>query len=136
MIFFPKYVAGLKRRGTYGKIIDVNVSFQDHHGNFYHGAFVVASTEQSSIAGVSDSSDISSASNATETKQPFALPGDSGAAVVDRQSNIVLGIAVATLENYVSPFKHVTFCLRLNYALDSLYDKHNLRVGTFRTFES
>ena len=114
-------------------IIDVNVSFQDQHGNFYHGAFVVVSTEQSNTVAVQECSDISLKAG---TRKPFATPGDNGAAVVDQQSCIVLGVAVATLENYVSPFKHVTFCLRLKYVLNSLYETYNLRIGTFRTFEN
>ena len=97
---------------------------------------MVVSAEQSSTAGIQECSDMSSTSLSTETRKPFATPGDNGAAVVDEQSCIVLGLAVATLDNYASPLQHVTFCLRLNHALDSLYEMYNLRIGTFRTFES
>ena len=48
------------------------------------------------------------------------MPCNNGAAVVDKQSNIVIGFPIATYDNYVSPFKNVTFSLRLNYAIDSL----------------
>ena len=134
-LLFYKSVTGLKSERTHGKIIDTNVSFQDKYGNFYHGAFVVVSTEQSNTVGTSESSDISSASLETETGKPFALPGNSGAAVVDKESGIVLGLVVATLDSYDSTFKHLTFCLRLNYAFDSLNEVYNLGIGTFRTFE-
>ena len=128
-------MTGLKAEKTTGKIIDVNVSFQDQLGDFYHGAFVVVSTEGSNMIGPSEPSDISLAALATDSK-PFAMPGNNGSAVVDKQSGIVLGLVVATLENYASHLKHVTFCLRLNYALDSLNEVFTLRIGSFRTFET
>ena len=112
---------------TAGKIIDVNVSFQDQLGNFYHGAFVVVSTEGSNVT--------EPAAPATDLK-PFAVPGNNGAAVVDKQSDIVLGLVVATLDNYAPHLKHVTLCLRLNHALDSVNEVFNLRIGSFRTFET
>ena len=96
---------------------------------------MIVSTEQSNTVRTSECSDISSAPLATETGKPFALPGNSGAAVVDKESGILLGLVVATLDSYDSIFKHVTFCLHLNYAFDSLNDVYNLGIGTFRTFE-
>ena len=91
--------------------------------------------EQSNIVKESECSGILSASLATDSRRPFALPGNSGAAVVDKESGIVLGLVVATLDSYDSTFKHLTFCLRLNYAFDSLNEVYNLGIGTFRTFE-
>ena len=132
---FPKYITGLKAEKTTGKIIDVNVSFQDQLGDFYHGAFVVVSTEGSIMTGPPEPSHISAAALATNSKH-FALPCNNGAAVVDKQSGIVLGLVVATLENYTPHLKNVTFCLRLNYALDSLNEIFTLRIGSFRTFET
>ena len=118
-----------------GKIIDANVSFQDQNGNFYHGVFVIVSTEHHKTVRESECSDIPSTLLSTEKGKPFATPGDNGAAVVDKQSGIILGFPVAILDNYITPFKNVTFCLRLNYALYFLCDTYNLRIGTFRTFE-
>ena len=95
---------------------------------------MVVSTERSNTVGTFECSDISSASLATETGKPFALPGNSGAAVVDEQSGIALGLVVATLDDYDSTFQHVTFCLRLNYAFDHLNEVYSLGIGTLRTF--
>ena len=134
MLFFS-IISGLKAGRTEGKIVDVNVSFQDQQGNFYHSAFVIVSTEQNNTVKETECSDIFSPSLATEHGKHFALPGNSGAAVVDKQSGIVLGLVIATLDGYNSIFKHVTFCLRLNYALDSLNEAYNLRIGALRTFE-
>ena len=133
---FFNCITGLKTEHSDGKIVDVNVSFQDQQGNCYHGAFVVVSTEQSNAVQACECSDLSSESHGTDSGKPFALPGSNGAAVVDKQSGIVLGLVVATLDNYDSPYKHVTFCLRLNYALDSLNEVHNLGIGTLRTIET
>ena len=94
---------------------------------------MVVSTEQSSAGQVCGCSEGSLSSFGTHDRQPFALPGNNGAAVVDKESGIVLGLVVATFDSYGSPFKHVTFCLRLNYALDSLNEVHNLGIGTLRT---
>ena len=130
------HITGLKAARSEGKIVDVNISFHDQQGQFYHGAFAVVSTEQRNFVKESECSDIMSTSLATENRQHFALPGNNGAAVVDKQSGIVLGFVVATLDGYDSVFKHVTFCLRLNNALDSLNELFNLGIGAFRTFES
>ena len=135
-LFFPHCIIGLKTEQTDGKIIDVNVSFQDEHSDFYHGAFVVASTEQCKRVHTYECSDMSSESLGTDSGEHSALPGSNGAAVVDKESGIVMGLVVATLDSYDSPFKHVIFCLRLNYAIDSLNEVHNLSMGTLRTLET
>ena len=97
---------------------------------------MVVSTEQSDTVQANECSDISPPFLGADNKKTFALPGSNGAAVVDKQSGIVFGLVVATLDSYDSPYKHVTFCLRLNYALDSLNEEHNLGIGTFRTIET
>ena len=97
---------------------------------------MVISTEQRNTVAASECSEISSALLSTEATKSLATPDKHGDVVVDKESNIILGFSVATLDQYVSPFKHVTFCLRLNHALKSLCDMYYLRIGTFRTFES
>ena len=98
---------------------------------------MVESTEQNNSVQTFECSDTSSESHGTNSGKPFALPGSNGAAVVDEQSGIVFGLAVATtLGSCDSPFKHATFCLRLNYALESLNEVYNLGVGTLRTLET
>ena len=97
---------------------------------------MVASTDQRNTVRVPECSDISSSLLSTEAGKSFGIPNNNGGAVIDKESNIILGFSVATLDHYISSFKHVTFCLRLNHALLSLYDMYNLRIGTFRTFES
>ena len=94
---------------------------------------MVVSTEQNNSI---QSSECSGISHGTDNGKPFALPGSNGAAVVDEQSGIVFGLAVATLDSYDLPFRHLTFCLRLNYALDSLNEVYNLGIGTLRTLET
>ena len=114
----------------------MNVSFQDQHSNFYHGAFVVVSSEQNDTVQAYGGSDISSVSFRTDSGKPFALPSSNGAAVVDKQSGIVLGLVLATLDKYDLPFKHATLCLRLNYALESLKEVYDLGIGTLRTLDT
>ena len=84
------------------------------------------SIEQSNTAAFQECSDMLSTSLTTKTGKPCVIPGDKGAAVVDKQSDIVLGFAVAILE-------HVTFCLHLKYALNSLSEMYNFIIGMFRT---
>ena len=96
---------------------------------------MVVSTEENNSVQTFECSDISSESHGTDSGKPFALSGSNGAAVVDKQSGIVFGLAVATLDSYDLPFKHVTLCLRLNYALDSLNEVYNLGIGALRTLE-
>ena len=97
---------------------------------------MVVSTEQNNSVQTFECSDTSLESHGTDSGKPFALPSSNGAAVVDEQSGIVFGLAVASLDSCDSPFKHATFCLRLNYALESLNEVYNLGVGTLRTLET
>ena len=75
----------------------------------------------------------------TDSTNPFATHGDIGAAVIDLDSELVLGLVFATMENYTEPstntvYKNVVFCLRLNYALHFLFENLSIQLGRFRTF--
>ena len=97
-------------------ILDVNVSFQEKQGHFYHGVFIVSSLKQT---------------------KAFVHPVDIGAAIVDKESGVLFGLIVATQDDYFSPlnkrvYKKIYFCVRLNEGLQCLFDRWNLQLGTFR----
>ena len=99
-------------------ILDVNVSFQEKHGNFYHGVFVVSSLDQT---------------------KAFLHPGDVGAVITDKESGVLFGLVVATQNDYFSPlnetvYKNIYFCVRLEECLQYLFDRWNLQLGTLREF--
>ena len=88
-------------------ILDVNVSFQANKDNFYHGVFIVSSRDQT---------------------KALAHLGDVGAAIVDEESGILIGLIVATQNDYFSPlndtvYKNIYFCVRLNECLQLLFDR-------------
>ena len=120
-------ILGQNQENTEGEIIDVNVSFQDQLGHFHHGAFVV------SVAASHARSSTKSECPSLKT-EPFAQTGDSGAVVIDKTSGIVIGLVVASYQHYVQPNDHVTFCLRMDYALRYFSEKYNLNLGRFRAF--
>ena len=103
---------------TEGVIIDVNVSSRDQFGSFYHGAFLVAPMKHKHCL--------------ESDKEYFAKPGDHGAAVVDKETGILLGLVLATYENYSPEYPNVTVFLRIDHTLHKLQQKCNISIASFR----
>ena len=129
------FFQGQNKENTEGEIIDVNVSFQDQLGHFHHGAFVVSGCHNCKPPAATYASSSTKPKCFCLETEPFAQTGDSGAVVIDKTSGIVIGLVVASYQHYVQPNNHVTFYLRMDYALRYFSEKYNLNFGRFRVFE-
>ena len=104
---------------TEGIIIANNSSLWAREGLVYHGGFFVTSVNPSS---------------------QFSCPGDSGAAVTDVETGMLLGLVEAVHMSYDchvthTHYDHVTFCLPLYPLLKYFSRKTRIQLGHFRTLD-